>query len=337
VVGCGAAAKELCLPMLTRFPGAADSLIAVDVHREQAVAVASEFGIQHSAADYRQLPFEIDAAVITTPHYLHAEQAIHFLQQGKSVFVEKPLGLSQDEVVQMLRAAAATGATLMVNNCRRLFPAYQAVRQMIQAETLGRVRHIKIADGSPFEWNSVSAFYIRDARRARGVLLDRGAHTVDLICWWLAGAPQVVEARSDAHGGAEAVMELELTCGNADVHLQFSRLFRLANTYSVECDEGRIVGRLFNASEFEIQRSKGRETVRAGRPQTYNEYSWQLVRNFVEVVQGLSQPHFTAADVAPSIAVIEEAYRRAQPFEQPWYTRDANVAGLRRLAMESHS
>ena len=231
LVGCGAAAREFCLPVLAKYAGYQDAIVIVDVVLGQAKAIAQEFGIHHYSAEYRRLPQDVDAAIVMTPHNFHAEQSIHFLEQGKPVLVEKPLGMSPAEVDAMLAASAAGGAPLMVNNCRRLFPAYRAVRDILQSGKYGKVLRVDISDGSMFDWESVSAFYVRDAGASRGVLLDRGAHTVDILCWWLGATPNVIQARSDALGGAEAVMDVELECGETAIRLKFSRLYKLKNCH----------------------------------------------------------------------------------------------------------
>lgn len=329
VVGCGAAAREFCLPVLARYPGFRSSVVAVDRQQAQAEAIAREFGLQHTCTDYQHLPVEVDAAIITTPHSLHAEQSIHFLQQGKPVFVEKPLGMTSTEVARMLDAAASGQATLMVNNCRRLFSTYRRIAEIIHSGQYGKVLRIDISDGTLFAWNSISAFYLRDAQAARGVFLDRGAHTVDILCWWLADKPQVVDARYDASGGAEALMNVQLACDVTSINLAFSRLYKLENCYTIECEKAKIHGRLFDSSRFQIVREGRTESITAGQPVLYNEYAWQLVENFVEVVAGREPPLFVAADVAPSIGVIEEAYQRARPYELPWYEADPNIALIR--------
>lgn len=328
IIGCGAAAREFCLPVLARYPGFAGSAVVVDTRLRQAQAIGQEYGIQHYCSDYQCLPMDVDAAIITTPHHLHAEQSIHFLRQGKSVFVEKPLGMTESEVTSMLEAASLGGATLMVNNCRRLFPAYRKVGEILHCGEYGKILSVEISDGSPFEWNSTSDFYLRDAHKARGVFLDRGAHTVDVLCWWLSDQPRVVEAHSDAFGGGEALMEVQLACGDTSIRLNFGRLYKMANCYTIQCAEAQITGRLFDASSFRVARDGRTETVAAGKPLLYHEYAWKLVENFVGVVQGREPPLFEAAHVAPSISVIDEAYRRATSFEFPWYEVDPNIAGL---------
>lgn len=330
IIGCGAAAREFCLPVLARYPGFRGSVVVVDTRLPQAEAVAREFGIGHYCTDYRCLPLDVDAAIITTPHHLHAEQSIHFLKQGKSVFAEKPLGMTETEVAGMLEAVGSGGATLMVNNCRRLFPAYRKVSELLHCGKYGKILSVEISDGSPFDWNSASAFYLRDAQKARGVFLDRGAHTIDILCWWLSDRPRVVEARYDALGGGEALMDVQLACGDTSIRLKFSRLYKLENCYTVQCADARITGRLFDASSLRVVQNGRTEPITAGKPLLYHEYAWKLVENFVGVVQGRERPLFEAADVAQSIAVIDEAYRRAIPFEFPWYDVDPNIALLKK-------
>ena len=97
----------------------------------------------------------------------------------------------------------------MVNNYRRLFPSYQRVRELIQSGQLGKLRRINNLDGTQFAWNSASSFYLRDPQ-TRGVLLDRGAHTIDVLCWWLGDTPRVVAAHGDVFNGVEGLMDVHL-------------------------------------------------------------------------------------------------------------------------------
>ena len=328
VVGCGSAAREFCLPRLADQHGHRTSVVVVDAQPHQAKSIAQEFGVDHYCTDYQDLPLDVAAAIIATPHHLHAEQASHFLRQGKSVFVEKPLGMSSSEVTQMLDAARAHHATLMVNNCRRLFPTYRTVRELLHSGKYGKVLRIDIHDGSELAWSSVSAFQIRDAATARGVFWDRGAHTVDIVCWWLGQRPGVVRASSDAFGGAESVMDIELACGDTSIHLKFSRLYKLENSFRIQCEDGRIEGRLFNATRCDVTRNGQTTSIPVEPPILYHEYAWQLVDNYIAVIQGRAEPLFVAEDVAPSISVIEEAYRKAVPYELMWYDADPNISLL---------
>jgi len=92
VIGCGAAAKEFVLPVLRKYSNARQAVVLVDCNVVQATNVAQQFGLQHVSADIAELPFDVEAAIITTPHKFHAPQALHFLQQVKHVFIENRWG-----------------------------------------------------------------------------------------------------------------------------------------------------------------------------------------------------------------------------------------------------
>jgi predicted dehydrogenase len=64
--------------------------------------------------DYRALlqDPEVDAVVITTPHGLHAPQAIDAVMAGKHVLVEKPMATRWADAVRLISAADAAGVTL---------------------------------------------------------------------------------------------------------------------------------------------------------------------------------------------------------------------------------
>ena len=232
--------------------------------------------------------------------------------------------MTQRETDQMVEAADRQGAVLMVNNYRRLFPAYRRVKELLQARTLGDLRRIAIHDGTRFAWASASGFYLRDPR-ARGVLFDRGAHTIDVLQWWLGGLPELRSVRTDAMGGVEAVAHVELQWRGVPIDVRFSRLERLENRYHIECEQGTIEGRLFDFARFNVIRNGKTEAVKLSPSLSYSEWSWRLVENFVEVVLGRAAPLFEGKDVRPSIGLLEQAYQVAQPFELPWYDRDPNV------------
>jgi predicted dehydrogenase/nucleoside-diphosphate-sugar epimerase len=292
--------------------------------------VAKEFGIERSASDIREIASDLDAAMIATPHRLHAEQTLYCLEKGMHVLVEKPIGMSMAEVDAMIETAAKHGKILGVNNYRRLFPAYQHVRQMLQARTLGAIRHIAVQDGTRFAWQSASGFYLRD-RQSRGVLLDRGAHTIDILGWWLGGILQVESVEMDSTDGIEALVDLELSCQGIPIQVKFSRLQRLENRYRIECEYGTIHGRLFDFTAVQLERDGRTETVRLGAAQPYYVYAWQLIHSFVDAIQTSAKPVVLAADVAPSIRVIEQAYKQARPIPLTCCATDPNISWLKSL------
>lgn len=82
---------------------------------------------------------EADAALITSPSFLHAPQAIQALDAGLAVMVEKPFGCTLAEAVQVVRRAREVSRPVMVAENFRFFQAERTVRHMIDTGVVGRV------------------------------------------------------------------------------------------------------------------------------------------------------------------------------------------------------
>ncbi len=180
LVGCGAIAQRYHLPVLLAHPATRAGLILVDSNRERLAEMAREHDVVHATTDYRALPTAVDGVVIATPPASHREIALHFLTRGVHVLCEKPLADTAADAREMLAAAEAAGVALAVNQTRRLFPTYGAIRQLIAEGELGELRSISYHEGCDFDWPAASPFQF--APGARGVLADVGIHILDAIC-----------------------------------------------------------------------------------------------------------------------------------------------------------
>lgn len=81
----------------------------------------------------------IDAVLIVSPDETHADFVLASLEQRKPVLCEKPLATSPKEARQIIDAETAIGRRLVaVGFMRRFDPCHVAVKQALQAGTLGR-------------------------------------------------------------------------------------------------------------------------------------------------------------------------------------------------------
>lgn len=85
---------------------------------------------------------EIDAVVIATPPAKHGAMVRQALDAGKHVFVEKPLCLDVNEAEQLNALAGNAGLTLMVGHLLLYHPAFQAVKQLVDSNEIGKLRYI---------------------------------------------------------------------------------------------------------------------------------------------------------------------------------------------------
>jgi myo-inositol 2-dehydrogenase/D-chiro-inositol 1-dehydrogenase len=80
----------------------------------------------------------VDAIVVASPDSTHAGLAIASIRAGKPVLVEKPLGATPDEARSVVAEEVAGGLRLVqVGFMRRFDPGYRALRETVEAKTLG--------------------------------------------------------------------------------------------------------------------------------------------------------------------------------------------------------
>ena len=171
--------------------------------------------------DYREMldkEKELDAVVIATPDFWHAQHAIDCLKAGKHVYCEKEMSNTLEGARSMVLAARETGKLLQIGHQRRSNPRYLHCHDKLlgEAKLLGRIVTVY------GQWNrAVSAdlgapdrYVIPDARLAQygfkdmhqfrnwrwykgkggGPIVDLGSHQIDIYSWFLGGNPSGVTA-----------------------------------------------------------------------------------------------------------------------------------------------
>lgn len=125
---------------------------------------------------------QLQAVSINTPIPLHAEHMRLCLDNGKHVFVTKPVTASVDDARQVAELAKARNLAVMVGHHARLRPAIRMIQQTIEQGKLGRLCNVIIAScssrgvtGDPREWR------FDDRRNPGGPLLHCGVHTLDIL------------------------------------------------------------------------------------------------------------------------------------------------------------
>jgi len=125
---------------------------------------------------------EIDLVDVSTPNYMHAEQACAALAAGKHVACEKPLAHTLRDARQMKNAAARArkSKTFVWYNYRRC-PAVALAYRLARAGRLGRIYHVRAAylqswggPDTPLVWRFQKKY------AGSGAHGDLNAHLIDL-------------------------------------------------------------------------------------------------------------------------------------------------------------
>lgn len=186
IIGAGFA-RTTQIPGFLACEGARVTAIA-SAHREHAAEVAREFGIEHVAADWRELVArdDVDLVSIVTPVVTHCEITLAALDQGKEVLCEKPMAMNAAEALQMTERARQAGVLTLIDHELRFLPGRLQMREMLYNGEIGEVRHAKLTFRSdsradplrPWNWWS-------DATQGGGALGAIGSHVIDGFRWML--------------------------------------------------------------------------------------------------------------------------------------------------------
>ncbi|MBX3437569.1 MAG: Gfo/Idh/MocA family oxidoreductase, partial [Planctomycetaceae bacterium] len=270
--------------------------------------------------DYRELAGRVDGVVLATPPSMHHAMAMYFLERGVHVLCEKPLAESLSAAEEMVNAAVRNQVALAVNQTRRLFPNISKVRELIAGGVLGDLRSIIYHDGVIFDWPAASPFHF--APGSRGALSDTGIHLLDTVCWWLDAKPELVSSRNDSLGGPEAVATVRMRHEECEIEVKVSRLARLRNSFRIVGTRGTIDAVAEHWDRVVVQSPNGRTSSVQLRHKidSYATLAKPLLSNFVNVIATGASPLISGASALPAVALLEEAYEAAEPYDRPWNT-----------------
>lgn len=322
IIGCGAIAELFYLPALAKYPSVLKNLILVDPNEVRAQKLATAFKARNCLGDYHDLLSQgVDGVIIATPSHLHHPIAMDFLAKGVPVLCEKPLAESADKAREMVEQAQRTGAAILANYQRRLFASYLKVKELLTDGTLGEPLSIQYFEGEEFRWPTVSGFYFDTKVSSRGVVLDRGAHVLDLICWWLGEKPRLISSQNDSFGGREAVACIRFEHKRCVGEVKLSLLGKLPCVFKVQCEQGMIVGDVFDFRSVILATKSGKQRRLRLKSQEkyYRDFGCTMVTNFLNIISKGERPLISGAEVLDSMEWIDECYEKASRFHMPWY------------------
>ena len=227
-------------------------------------AVAKKLGIPHWSTDLAESLAQpgVEAAILTTPTPMHAEQAEQCMRAGKHVEVEIPMADRLDAAERLVRIQEETGLVAMVGHTRRFNPSHQWIHRRIQSGEL-TIQQMDVqtyffrrtninAAGQPRSWTD-------------HLLWHHACHTVDLFQY------QTGEVASEAYAlqgpmhpklGIAMDMSIGLKVPSGAIctlSLSFNNDGPLGTFFRYICDNGTYIARyddLFDGRENPIDVSK---------------------------------------------------------------------------------
>jgi predicted dehydrogenase len=143
ILGCGHLTQKGVLRHLLcdDFRRYAEVVALCDVAGERAQSVARQYGIPQHYTDLEAMlaHAKVDAVLVLTPVQHHYANTMACLRAGKHVYVQKTMAMTFAQASEMVSTAQAKGLTLASAPGQMLCPAYQQMKQCIEADGIGRV------------------------------------------------------------------------------------------------------------------------------------------------------------------------------------------------------
>jgi predicted dehydrogenase len=200
VVGTGARAQLYIHALAGDFTDVAELVAWCEpnpARMDHADGLAGAHPARYAPADLERMIAEqrLDAVVVTSPDWTHAEMASRAMRAGADVVLEKPLTTSVDGCREIVAATEETGRSLVLTFNYRYSPRNAALKQVIASGEIGEVTSVH------FEWvldTMHGADYFRRWHREKehsaGLAVHKASHHFDLMNWWLADVPEWVFA-----------------------------------------------------------------------------------------------------------------------------------------------
>ncbi|GBG08406.1 oxidoreductase [Paenibacillus agaridevorans] len=163
----------------------------VDPDGERRALTKERFDLQdeNCFADVEELiakPKLADAVINGTMDHLHVSTTIPLLRAGYDIMLEKPIGVSADEVLALYDEAERLGRKVMICHVLRYAPFYESIRQTIADGVIGDI--VSITTEENVTYHHMAMAYVRGkwGRLDKGgssMLMAKSCHDLDVMAW----------------------------------------------------------------------------------------------------------------------------------------------------------
>ncbi len=178
VIGCGGIATHQLNSVWD--DGLFELAAGADIRPERLELFRDRFDLQQGYADYRVLLREADveAVMVCTPTYLHAEHSMAAAEVGIPIFCQKPMAMNSHDCYKVIQACERCGVGIQLGFVRRFDNDWGTLKRVVESGELGR----------PLVWRQVAGGagpkrpFFMNAMEGGGPLIDGMVHNYDFAC-----------------------------------------------------------------------------------------------------------------------------------------------------------
>ncbi|MEY4388210.1 MAG: 1,5-anhydro-D-fructose reductase [Verrucomicrobiota bacterium] len=249
---------------------------------------------------------DVQLVDLCTPTPLHPEQAIAVLKAGKHCICEKPLARTAASAQEILQVAKTSPGYLMPAMCMRFWPGWAELKEIVSAQTYGKVQAARFRRVSEMPaWSKAGTYSA--GNDLGGALYDLHIHDTDFVNF-LFGRPASVFA-TGVSGANSSVVHVVTQYHYADgpaVYAEGSWLLKSGfnMAFTVHCERATLDFDLTRGADALMISEEGQGT-RVVKLASGDGYTGEL-RYFVDCVANRRPPQtVTGLDGLTALEICE--------------------------------
>jgi predicted dehydrogenase len=303
--------------------------LAVDVSDQQ-LEECKKLGAKRISKNFEDaLAAGIDIVDISTPNFLHEQQAVAALKAGKHVLLQKPMSntlAGADAIVKASRSAKGKLGMFMSSYTQ---PLMWDIKRLLDSGALGQIQSLRARDAHTGGLAAKKEAWRGSLEKTGGgSFIQLSIHAINLVQWWIGS--DIVEAN------AFSANQHCPNIGGDDVTTAVTRfkngVFGVFDSgYASSGGSREIFGsrgtlRLFNEQELELTLDQpcdfgAIKYTTPNEPARFKGPSYQLNdtsnpfnqhRMFVESIAAGKTPHMTGDNGRQDLAVVMAVYDSAK-------------------------
>ncbi len=195
IIGAGGFCKVKLLPIIANIKNVVLHTI-VDTANTNAINAARQYLVPHVSNSYEQIlqDNQVHAVVIATPHYVHTEQIIRFIESGKAVFAEKPAVVNFEQLEQLQQCLDNNPGSLLAVDFNRSFSPF-----MIHIKKLIAQRSTPLMLNYRMNTGHLPADHWTQSEKNGGRIIGEACHIFELFCFLTDAMPITISVTPLSH------------------------------------------------------------------------------------------------------------------------------------------
>ena len=262
-----------------------------------------------------------DGVIVSNPTAFHLDVAIPAARAGCNLLLEKPISHSMDHVVELRRAAADTGAGVLVGFQFRFHPGIHRIMDLFRKGILGQPLSARVHWGEYLPnwhpWEDYTKSYSARKDLGGGVVLTL-CHPFDTLRMLFGGVQSVTAELQSGHlPGLEVEDMAEVVLGFesgvlGSVHVDYVQR-PSSHTMSFTCENGRVFWDSANGSVSWMEAGAS-DWQRWTTEEDFERNTLFLdeMRNFIDMVNGKAKPVCTMEDGEAALEIALAAHQSSR-------------------------